>query len=105
MVDVETRRLPYVDDALQERLRCDSLGHAWDLISDDWTPSVGVAETCRCVSCFKERRGAVDPFTGVRLTKPRYKNPPGYRKYDKTQMPSRSEFRLMLLNLKNKTGK
>lgn len=64
-----------------------------------WVPKFGYPLTLLCERCTTERREAFDRATGVRITKPHYKYPRGY-KYAKHETPTRDDFRVLLVSVR-----
>ena len=94
--------LPYTDATHQPFIRCRTLGHAWhDYDSNHWKASFGVGLTVRCERCGMERRDTVASVTGELVTR-HYVRPPGYQYTKDAPAPTRSQFRLMLLGIRNK---
>src|SRR5580765_3508712 len=83
-------------------IRCHTLGHAWDDCDSNWTPMWGLPLTVRCQRCGTERRDKVDRHTGAVLPGGRhYVYPAGYRLGRGEEKPTRADFRLMLLAIRN----
>ena len=78
--------------------RCYTIGHSWDDVdSNHWTTEWGEPFTVRCMRCGAERRDKIDSRTGDVLPGGRrYVYPEGYG-YAKGTRPTRSDFRLTLL--------
>lgn len=78
-------------------LRCSTLGHAWfDVDSNHWKPTFGTPFTARCERCGTERRDKLDRNGDLLPSGRSYSYPSGYQ-YAKGERPTRSEFRLELL--------
>jgi hypothetical protein len=76
-------------------VRCNTLGHAWfDYDDSSWSPSFGDPLVLRCERCGTERRDVIGSLG--QLIQRHYNYPEGYR-YGRGERPSRSEFRIMLL--------
>jgi hypothetical protein len=82
----------------QQRLICETLGHAWDVVdSNHWTASFGTPLTARCMRCGEERRDQIGANGQVIPGGRRYIMPEWYRRYGKGERPTRADFRLMLI--------
>lgn len=90
-------------DTHERFVRCRTLGHSWFDVATEWDiPKIyGLPLTVRCERCGMERRDAVSQSTGE-LTFRRYVVPEGYKYSRDDPAPSRSQFRLMLLALRNR---
>lgn len=97
---VAAERLPYVDVNRQQFIRCRTLGHSWIDYDSNWKPMFGMPLTLRCERCGMERRDTID--MGGNLNGRHYTRPEGYLFTRAEEVPTRSQFRLMLLNLRNK---
>lgn len=76
-------------------VRCNTLGHSWDDYDSNWAAPSGTAPlTLRCQRCGTERRDTIDSY-GDLVTRS-YSYPEGYR-YGRGERPSRSDFRMVLL--------
>jgi acetone carboxylase gamma subunit len=96
----EGLRLAYVDANQQQFIRCRTLGHAWIDYDSNWKSEFGHPLTLRCERCGMERRDTVAFVTGELVTR-HYTRPEGYAFKDKSA-PTRSEFRALLLQLRNR---
>lgn len=75
--------------------RCNTFGHAWfDYDNSDWRPMYGTPLVLRCERCGTERRDVIG--TSGQIIQRNYEYPAGY-KYGRGERPTRSDFRLMLL--------
>jgi len=76
--------------------RCYTLGHAWyDYDDTGPAPITGTPLMLRCERCGTNRRDVVQDGTGELIWR-RYDYPDGY-KYGSEARPTRSDFRVMLL--------
>jgi hypothetical protein len=94
-------RLPYVDTNREPFIRCRTLGHSWMDYDSNWKPSLGTPITLRCERCGMERRDTVAQHSGDLITR-HYTRPQGYLFTKAEEVPTRSQFRLMLLSLRNR---
>jgi hypothetical protein len=90
-------------DSREPFIRCRTLGHAWIDVDSTWTPSWGIPLTLRCERCDMERRDTIN--NAGELSTRRYTRPLGYLYTKDDPTPTRSQFRLMLLVLRNNNGK
>jgi len=97
---VAAERLPYTDVNREPFIRCRTLGHSWFDYDSNWTPMYGTPLTLRCERCGMERRDTID--SSGNLNGRHYTRPLGYQYTKNAPAPTRSEFRLMLLSLRNK---
>lgn len=96
---MSAERLPYVDR--NSFVRCRTLGHSWFDYDSTWKSELGIPLTVRCERCGMERRDTVAHFSGELITR-HYTPPPGYGYTKDDPTPTRSEFRILLLSLRNK---
>lgn len=77
---------------------CRLLGHAWEIVPSDWTPTYGVPMTCRCERCSIERRDSVNRNTGA-VESRHYTYPLGYSipREDGYEALARNDFRVAWL--------
>lgn len=76
-------------------MRCQTLGHAWfDYDDSDWRPPWGTGLALRCDRCGTRRRDIIN--ANGDLGARQYVYPEGY-KYGRGERPSRSDFRLLLI--------
>lgn len=77
---------------------CRLLGHMWEIVPSDWTPSFGVPMTCRCERCSIERRDTIGRNTGA-VEARRYVYPSGYHIHhsEGIDTPTRTDFRIAWL--------
>lgn len=92
--------LAFIDPGSGPFIRCRTLGHSWFDYDSNWTPVLGLPLTLRCERCGMERRDTVAPHTGALITR-HYTPRPGYHYTKGTRAPTRSQFRLMLLDLRS----
>ena len=78
-------------------VRCRTYGHAWhEYDSSQWKPEFGDALTLRCERCDTERRDSISRTSGELLARS-YVYADEYRYGRDEEMPSRDEFRRLLL--------
>jgi hypothetical protein len=93
--------LPYADPNREPFVRCRTLGHSWFDYDSNWKSEFGVPLTLRCERCGMERRDTVASHTGELIAR-HYTRPDGYLYGKGGYTPTRSEFRLLLLNLRKR---
>lgn len=79
---------------------CRLLGHLWEIVPSDWTPTFGVPMTTRCERCSIERRDSIGRHNGM-VESRRYVYPEGYlfsRDVEGVDLPRRVDFRLAWLD-------
>lgn len=94
-------RLPFATENQSAYIRCRTLGHSWHDYDSNWKSSFGTPLTVRCERCGMERRDTVAYFSGELITR-HYTQPPGYKYTKDDPTPTRSQFRIMLLAIRNK---
>jgi hypothetical protein len=95
----------YEDTWANERrgyIRCRALGHSWFDVPSDWTPQFGVPLTVRCERCGMERRDSLNTYG--ELMNRHYFRPDHYNIDPGMDLPTRSDFRLMLLAVREQEG-
>ena len=83
-------------------IRCRSLGHSWFDTDSTWESQFGTPLTVRCERCGMERRDTVNRY-GELLAR-HYYRPTGYQLGRDEDKPTRAEYRLMLLALREVEG-
>lgn len=80
-------------------IRCRTVGHAWFDVAGNWTPpNATIPLTLFCERCGTERRDAIDAFGD--LVSRYYIKPSGYDLGKRDFKPARSDFRKMLVALR-----
>jgi hypothetical protein len=80
-------------------IRCRTIGHSWhDYDSSNWKPTMGTPLTLRCERCGTERRDTIGA-TGRLITR-HYFKPEGYDLKRGEIRPTRDDFRVMLLAIR-----
>ncbi len=76
-------------------VRCHTIGHAWfDYDNSEWRPQFGDPLVLRCERCGTERRDVIGAIG--QIVHRHYDYPDGY-KYGRGELPTRGEFRRMLI--------
>jgi hypothetical protein len=97
------------EGAADQYATCRALGHAWDVLGVErkrpgggrvWTRKLEL----RCTRCTMTRLDALDAWGDVVQNGRQYRQPPGYR-YPRGQVPTRAEFRLMMLGARRPRGR
>lgn len=78
-------------------LRCRAMDHAWFDYDSNWEPQFGTPFTLRCERCGMERRDTLNRYGEVETRT--YVKPDHYALGRDEYKPTRSEYRLMLLDL------
>ena len=76
-------------------VKCRALNHAWFDIEDDWEPQFGTPLVVKCERCGSLRRDILNRYGEVEARY--YIKPSGYDLTKDDFMPTRSDYRRMLL--------
>ena len=83
----------------KQYVRCRTIGHSWHDYDSNWSPQFGTPLTVRCERCGMERRDVVGR-SGQLLAR-HYYRPKDYNLGRDEYKPSRDDFRLMLLAIRD----
>jgi hypothetical protein len=79
-------------------VRCRTIGHVWFDYDSNWETNMGYPLTLRCERCGTERRDVIGAFG--QLVARHYHKPDNYDLTTGEERLSRSDFRLILLELR-----